>query len=259
MKIDNYNLFLFIFLLILLFYIIIINKICNSKESLNIYEYDSNISGTKIVIIGGTHGNEPSGSETIKELIKNLNNNKIKIKSGKLILIPEVNYCALRIGIRFIPLIGDLNRKYPFKKYKTTCPITLKIMDSIKDADFILDFHEGWGFHRVNKESMGSTITPTTTELSYILANNMLNKINKTIDDDKKKFSVFTDKKELLSNEYYSKGDDIKGSLRHYANLLNKNYILIETTGQNNIQPLEIRKSQCNLFITELLSHFNMI
>ena len=75
MKIDNFT--VFIFLLILLFYIILINKICNNKNSLNIYDYDSNVKGPKIVIIGGTHGNEPSGAETIKDLIKNLNNNKI--------------------------------------------------------------------------------------------------------------------------------------------------------------------------------------
>ena len=30
------------------------------------------------MIIGGTHGNEPAGTETIKLLIKELNENKIK-------------------------------------------------------------------------------------------------------------------------------------------------------------------------------------
>ena len=265
MKIDNFT--IFIFLVILLFYIVIVNKICNSKDSLQIYEYDTKIKGPKIVIIGGTHGNEPSGAETIKDMIRNLNNKNIKLKKGKLILIPEVNYCGLRVGIRFIPLIGDLNRKYPVKlddnrlnnRLNNICPITQQIIDNIKDADFVLDFHEGWGFHRITKESMGSTISPTDTNESYILAKKMLNKINDTIDENNKKFNIFTDKKELLSNEYYSVGDDIKGSLRYYENLNKKNYILIETTGQNDIQPLNKRKTQCNIFINELLIHHDMI
>ena len=276
MKIDNFT--IFIFLIILFFYIIIVNKICNSKESLQIYEYDTKIKGPKIVIIGGTHGNEPSGAVTIKDMIKNINNKNINLKKGKLILIPEVNYCGLRVGIRFIPLIGDLNRKYPHKinnsrlnnsklnnsrlnnsKLNNICPITKQIINSIDDADFVLDFHEGWGFHRVTKESMGSTISPTNTDESYIIAEKMLKKVNEQINNDDKKFNIFTDNKNFLSNEYYSQGDEIKGSLRYYQNLNKKNYILIETTGQNDIQPLHIRKNQCDIFINELLTHYDMI
>jgi hypothetical protein len=254
---------IFIFLIILLFYIIIVNKICNNTDSIQIYEYDTKIPGPKIVIIGGTHGNEPSGAITIKDLIKNLNNKNINLKKGKLILIPEVNYCGLRVGIRFIPLIGDLNRKYPSKlgnsKLNNICPINKKIIQNIDDADFVLDFHEGWGFHRITKDSMGSTISPVNTDKSYIIARKMLGKINNTIEDDKKKYNIFTDNTSLLSNEYYSLGEDIKGSLRYYQNLHKKNYILIETTGQNDIQPLNTRKAQCEIFINELLNHYQML
>ena len=234
--------------------------------STNIYLAVDNNNGPLIVIMAGTHGNEPTGTHAIYDLIEALNTNKIKLKKGKLILIPEVNYCALKVGIRFIPFIGDINRKYPHdinklynNKLYNKCPIIDKVTNLIKDAHFVLDFHDGWGFHRINNNSMGSTISPTDTKLSYEIANLFKTKINDTISDKKKHFNIFTNDTQLLSNEYYSKENNIKGSLRYYMNVTKQNYILIETSGQNNIQPLEIRKKQCNMFINELFSYYNFI
>jgi hypothetical protein len=223
--------------------------------------YDSQTSGPTIMIIGGTHGNEPAGTETLKLLIQDLNTNKIKLKRGKLILIPQVNYCALKLDIRFIPGIGDINRKYPIKLNKlSNNPINNKIIELAKQSDFILDFHEGWGFHKEEKDSIGSTITPNDTKISFDLATIYLNNINKTIQEDNKKFTILTNKEDLLKldNYSYSESSEIKGSLRYYLNLLNKNYVLIETTGQNNKQKLNIRIKQNILFINILLQYFEM-
>ena len=239
-----------------------INKICNSKDLLEYYVYDTQNVGKTVVIIGGTHGNEPVGNISIKNLIKKLNDKTIKLNKGKLILIPSVNYCALKLGIRFIPGIGDMNRKYPknISYNNTGCPITDKVLDLIKDADFILDFHEGWGFHRKERRSMGSTITPTETNLSNELSNILYENINKTIKDDYKKFKIFVnDDKYIKDNHKYSQINDIKGSLRYYANINRKNYVLIEITGQNNIQTIDIRKNQADTFIIIVLKYFDLI
>ena len=54
-----------------------------------------------------------------------------------------------------------------------------------------------------------------------------------SISNEKKHFTSLIDSKH-----------EIKGSLHYYANINDKNYILIETTGQNDIQPMNIRVQQ---------------
>lgn len=248
---------LLVIIVILILYITFFTKyICNN---LDYYIYDSQKAGPTVMIIGGTHGNEPAGSETIKDLIRDINLKKIILNRGKLILIPEVNYCGLKLNIRYIFGIGDLNRKYPKSlNEKISSPINNKIIELAKQSDFILDFHEGWGFHRKNKDSIGSTITPNNTQESINLATEFLETINKTIIEDDKKFTILTTNEDLLKlDKYgYSSSTEIKGSLRYYLNLLNKNYILIETTGQDNIQKIDLRKQQANMFINLLLTKY---
>ena len=127
----------------------------------------------------------------------------------------------------------DLNRNFPRNKIETAEePISKKIIDYVLQSDLIIDFHEGWGFHKINPESMGSGIYPGKTKFSILLSNELLNHINEYISDPLKKFSI-----------EYNKHPDIK-SLKNYVNFLGKDYILIETSGQDNIQPLHIRVEQ---------------
>ena len=98
--------------------------------------------------------------------------------------------------------------------------------------DFVLDFHEGYDFHKINENSLGSTITYTNdiTGKAKEIGKKLVEKINKTIENDKKKFT-------LLDYNY----KPIEGTLLEYLSGLNISGILIETTGQNNIQPLQKR------------------
>ena len=48
-------------------------------------------------------------------------------------------------------------------------------------------------------------------------------------------------------------------SLRSFCVLHNRNYILVETTGQNDIQPLDVRVQQHLDVINYLLNDYNMI
>lgn len=243
-------------------YIIITDKICNTV--LKYYIYDSKVPGNTILLIGGTHGNEPAGSVCIKEFQNELNNKNINLKTGKLILIPEVNYCALRLGIRFMPFIGDMNRKYPCShNEKCNNKIINEIINLSMHADFIIDFHEGWGFNRLNKKSMGSTITPTDTEKSLKISQKVLKELNKNIEDKQKKFIILTNN--ILSDEEedydydYNESIDIEGTLRNFMNMNKKNYILVETTGQDDIQPLPIRTNQNKIIINTILKEYNII
>ena len=218
-------------------------------------------------MLGGTHGNEPSGYHALIKFKNQLDKDINMIKRGKIIIIPAVNYYALKLGIRYLPLFGDINRKYPQNIHnikKSDSNIINKIIKLSNEADFILDFHEGWGYNRLHKKSMGSTITPTDTDKSHELAKIMLDSVNKTIEHPDKKFIILADpeiiKNKLnYSNYDYSKSIDIKGSLRYYQKILNKDYILIETTGQYNIQPLNLRIEQCDIFIQKTLEYYQLI
>jgi hypothetical protein len=243
------------------------NKLYTFLNNIKYYIYNTKIEGPTILMLGGTHGNEPSGYHALNKFKDELDKNLSIIKRGKVIIIPAVNYYAIKLGIRYIPLLGDINRKYPEyinNNYKSDSNIINQIIKLSQESDFILDFHDGWGYNRLNKKSMGSSITPTNTDKSHELADIMLDSVNKTIENPDKKFIILADpeiikNKKKYYNYDYSKGIDIKGSLRNYQKILNKDYILIETTGQNDIQPLNLRIEQCNIFIQKTLEYYQLI
>ena len=266
---------LFVILIIFLLILFVFNhamkylkNICNGNESLEYFvyknpEYDSSTDKT-VMIIAGTHGNEPAGHYAIKNLIHSLNDGTLKINSGRLILVPSVNYCALKMNLRYIPFIGDINRKYPTSTSqceKIDSKINNKIMGLMQKSDFVLDFHEGWGFNRIDTWSIGSTFTPTDTTISRDMASVLYTVINNTVQDNGKKFRILTDDAKLIdvNPDMYSENNNIKGTLRYYANIIDKDYVLVETTGQNNVQPLELRVDQSKLIIDTVLNYFNII
>jgi hypothetical protein len=225
---KKYLLILCIIILYYLFY--------KYSTKLEFFTVDSKNPGPTLFLIGGTHGNEPAGSVGLNHIINEIKNGKIKIKYGKIIILAKANKSGLFFNSRFMLhnlFNGDLNRNYPINKNeKPRDYISKKITKIVDQADWIIDFHEGWGYARVNKKSMGSGIYPGKFEESINIANLLVKNINKQISNPKKKFIVLTGVHPNLN------------TLKNYAALQNKKYILIETTGQNNIQPLKVRKNQ---------------
>ena len=267
---DLLILFIIIFciiFIILILYMIMISKICNSKSSLEYYNYKSvnykeNDKQSIILMLGSIHGNEPAGYYALRKLIENLNTNQTTLKTGKLIIIPVVNYCAFQLGLRLVPFIGDMNRKFPYTlEQNPSNKIISQIVDLIKLADFILDFHDGWGFNRQNSNSMGSTLTPSNNELCNNLAVKIVNDLDQKITQDYMKFRIYTDNNDLLKNnpDLYQEQHKIKGALSYYCELLGKNYMLVETSGQNDIYPLNSRVEQNEIIINDILQNYNMI
>lgn len=252
----NIILIIIILILIVLFYLYYdyyIRKICDNVE---IFYYGDNINPQKtILILGGIHGNEPAGSIAIKQFME-----EIKINNNRIILIPYVNYCALKLNKRFVPFIGDLNRKFPMTanyNENDLHPIIREILILINQADFIIDFHEGWGFYKENKGSIGSTITPTNTDISKEIAGKVYDNLNINIADNNKKFTILIDNDNdiKINPDKYGKNIDIKHTLRYYANLINKDYILIETSGQNDIQNIATRVNQARTVINTVIKN----
>jgi predicted deacylase len=247
-------LYLIIFIIIIVcFYIYINRNICSgAPES---FVYDTNIKGSSITIIGTTHGNEQVGYYAIKELINRINSKKIILKKGILYLIPVVNYCGFKMNTRNGLFFYDINRNYTTTSDN---PINKTVLNFANKSDFTLDFHEGWGYHSIS-DSIGSTITPSKTNISNEIAQSMMDNVNLTISNSKKKFIIRTDDAVLLKKSNYKKKTDIDGTLSTYMNSKNKDYILIEITGQSLIQSMDLRVEQAMIFIKTVLSYYNLI
>jgi hypothetical protein len=200
--------------------------------------------GIKLLIVGSVHGNEPAGTVACYKLIEKLSNGSIKLKSGKVTIIPTVNPCGVLNYTRTSNGI-DLNRTY---ENGTIVPQQNRIvMDYVKKNDVVIDCHEGHGYYLLNgtllqpNKSMGSTLTAGkgvidarvgTRICSVNLAENSIAHINNVLNlTGHYRFSLYPD-------------NDLKGTLRDYCNSINRPYVLIETTGQNEIQPINIRRDQ---------------
>ena len=242
--------------LVILFVIIfgvviyILYEKCNQTD---FFTFEGVKKGPKILIIGGTHGNEPSGNVALESLKNKIQSSKVNIQKGSLTIIPSVNPCGLKAGIRWNPgniLHPDINRTYPGESGESgKCYISQKIKEIVDNSDFILDLHEGYDFYHKNPKSIGSTISPGPTSSSEKISEDMKDDVNKKISEGYKKFHILK----------YDKKDVIGGTLSEYCRHKNKDYILIETTGQNDIQPLEIRVDQVEDIIIVLLKNMGMI
>lgn len=238
--INNNYLFVILFLLIIIMiYHYYFNKICNIEPEHYVYGKGD----FTILIIGATHGNEPAGYHIIKTLMNKLNIGDMQLQNCKLILVPLVNNCGYKTDSRYNYLLNDINRNY-----KSNNIINKKIIELSEKADFIIDFHEGWGFHKINKDSLGSSIGLTEFNDTEIIKNKILQNLNVNIQEEIKQF-VHID----------PKINDFDGTLSQYTKNNNKKYILIELAGQNDVQPMEIRVSQGLNVIDTILNFYNLI
>jgi len=231
---------LYIFLLLLVSTIIfyVFNK---TIDKYNFGEKTTN--SLNILIVGGTHGNEPSSSLSLYRLINYLKNRKIN--NSFITIIPMINktgfYTNNRYSNHFLKNI-DINRNYPRKYHINTL-----ISDIVKNYDIVIDHHEGYNYHISSKSSIGSTISPVNFDKKML--NRILFNLNNHILDNDKKF-IFNRRHKYPT-----------GSLRNLINdkFPNKKYLLIETTGITNRDKLEERQFKALYIILSILLDKNVI
>ena len=99
--------------------------------------------GPTALLTGGNHGDEYEGPIALFDLARSL---KAEDVSGRVIVVPAMNYPAFRVGTRTSPIDkGNLNRAFPGSPDGT---VTQKIADYFQRtllpmADIVLDFHSG--------------------------------------------------------------------------------------------------------------------
>jgi predicted deacylase len=169
-----------------------------------IFHFKSDQNGPVVLILGGTHGNEPAGFEAAHRLLKQFS--KSSIKKGQVFIIPEANKLADYNKKRRIPVpkgvdieFGNLNRCYPgnpdgLPMEKAAYEITQLIKD--QKVNLLLDLHESPVFHleKKNKTSeyhgLGQTLIYTPNEKAAWLGMVVLDFLNSQIPPGNKQFSM---------------------------------------------------------------------
>lgn len=175
-----------------------------SEYSTPVFVFDSGKRGKNILILGGTHGNEPAGYEAALRLLKHLENKPPEL--GKVIIIPLANRQSVVNYSRHIPVPdgideekGNLNRCYPGKENGLPMEKMAFAIEQISrkhKVDVFIDLHEARYFHlntpkgSYREKGLGQTIIYYPNEKSSWLLMNLLDDINGTIKNEEERFSA---------------------------------------------------------------------
>ncbi len=249
-----------LFILIVFISVNLLTHLKNRCNELIIHTFTSDIPGPTMVAVAGSHGNEPGGTNGLYKLIHELKEGTARVKTGTLIILPELNRCGLKLGIRYLPQellafnvsVSDLNRNYANKLGEEgKCTISKEVETILKKADYVYDGHEGYDFTKLVPESMGSGIYPSQEKKAQTIASHLTESINQSpLLHDKE------DYKKFITRDNWSL---IDGSLRKYCQNRNIPYILVETTGQNDIQPLDVRGNQHHYLCKKMAQYIGIL
>lgn len=206
-----------------------------ASDDIEVYRFYNNSNKT-VCIIGSVHGDEPIGTIVLNDLLQTNYFDNVKYNC---IVIPKPNIYGFKNNNRnaWTKKTGwfDINRSF-----EENNSINRVLKECSVESDLIVEFHEGWGFHKINPKSLGSSILPTHSE--EVLASVIVDNLNHTIINPNKHFSVLKDD-----------ACAIKSSLSCYCDNRNISHILVEITGQNNIQPVGLRYNQVMTILNTIL------
>lgn len=204
------------------------------------YDNDSGISGPVVVVVGGMHGNEPAGYLAARRLAG------LKPQKGRLIVIPEANKLAIETKTRTGSHPGDLNRAFPASRSdKPGSPLAASIWSLIERVrpDYLFDLHEGYDFHKINKDSVGQSMIYYPVQGALEMAKAMQTAVNRGISNSRHHYSLL---------RY-----PVKGSLARAAGqLLGTRAMILETSRK---QPLESRIEQHVTMVKAALARVGML
>ena len=206
--------------------------------------YDSEVEGPTVLVIGGVHGNEPSGHRAARQIAT------WPVNRGRLVVLPAANPPALAARTRRIPGLdgdaGDLNRHFKVMDDEArptgpAAPAIWRFVESIK-PDVILDLHEGYGFRAAGSKSVGTSII-THREVDDPAQQLMLAEVNRGNEDPERRFVELN--------------GIVKGSLaRAAAVALGVEAHILETTWKD--QPLSRRCRQHRRMVAARLADLGM-
>lgn len=167
------------------------------------YAFQGSKPGHTVIILGGTHGNEPAGYEAAYRLISLFRAGIIQ--TGKVLIIPEANIQAVKTYSRRIPVakginseLGNLNRCYPGRVDGTPMEqLAKKIMDIARAEQVVafIDMHESPVYHLETMKAdgdggLGQSIVFSPNEESSYMAMLVIDELNENITGDPVTFSM---------------------------------------------------------------------
>ncbi|MBL7094406.1 succinylglutamate desuccinylase/aspartoacylase family protein [candidate division KSB1 bacterium] len=176
----------------------------NTQFQTPIFHFKSGQDGPIVLILGGTHGNEPAGFEAAHRLLEQFS--KSSLKKGQIFIIPEANKLADYNQNRRIPVpkgvdieFGNLNRCYPGNPDGLPMEqVAYEITQLIKKqkVNLFLDLHESPVFHMEQKSKtseyhgLGQTLIYTPNEKAAWLGMVVIDFLNDQIPPGNKQFSM---------------------------------------------------------------------
>lgn len=162
----------------------------NTKFETPYYIINGDSHGSTVMVTAGVHGTERAGFLSAKKLLSLLRSNAIRIRSGKLVLIPIVNQIAVKRYIRGVP---DLNRTFPTLRVKAARhPLSRAVFQLAKQQKpvWYIDLHEANGLSRLNRKSLGQTLITNPGSQATPVAKRVIHRMNGSIRRKSRHFSI---------------------------------------------------------------------
>ena len=210
------------------------------------YRIDSGQPGPTVLVVGGIHGNEPSGYWAASQI------QYWPIVKGSLIVLPQANRLGLAANMRWQPehrnhpQKRDLNRNFPRPdRPEAATNLASSVWDFVLEQhpDWVFDLHEGFDVHRENPKSVGSSVIafPAEAEFARMLVNHVNTGLPKS-----RHFDVLAG------------SGPAEGSLtRACSEAFGARSFILETTTRT--QRLSTRVRQHRLLMSQALKHIGLI
>ncbi len=198
--------------------------------------------GPTVMLIAGMHGDEPApprAADTFLDLV---------LKRGRLVVVPRASQPALSLGKRLTADAENpnLNRNFPVGDHvQPRGRMAEELWSLVRkiEPQWLVDLHEGSGFHRAGDKSVGSSVIRSDDEEVHKVAKAIVNRVNATITHDGHEFDLL--------------GPPVEGSIaRAVRRKLGIRSMILETSVP---QPMERRIHQHQLMVRTLLEELDMI
>lgn len=116
----------------------------NTSQELAVHFISGQEKGPSVLVFGGIHGDEQAGYLAAERFTK------VKIKNGKLILVPRLNAVAIKKNRRQ-GLGGDMNRLFDLPEKTDHRNPDAKVVEVAKSlmqsADYVINLHQAYDFY----------------------------------------------------------------------------------------------------------------
>lgn len=154
------------------------------------YVIKGKLPGPVFMVVSGIHGNETGSIRAAQELVNHLNQGRLFIDCGTLIIIPKINKEAYRKRIRGVP---DLNRAFPRKRNTHAHhPLAAALFQLAQRYQplWYLDLHEANGLSQRNPKRLGQTLIVNSKSRGLGTVKEVIKSMNRSISVQSHRFNI---------------------------------------------------------------------